>query len=1037
MRIGRWVVTGLAGAILSVSAMAQAAGRLGTIQGKVTDAESGAPIAEAQLAIISLQRGARASDQGVYRLGGLAAGTYQLKAIRIGYEAKSIPVTVRAGEVVTVDVTLKKSVTTLDVQVVTATGETQRRREQGTNTSTISVAEDVPLAAQTNFSSVLASRTAGVNVTAAGGSTGTGSRIRIRGANSLSLSNDPLLIIDGVRVNSSSGSTSIGVGGQQPSRFDDLNPDDLESVEIIKGPAGVALYGLQAANGVIQVRTKRGRNGAAKWSTFAEAGSISDPTTYPDNYWQAGVNPTSGARVSQCNIDLQAQRGCVARLSGVNGATFSDTLYRFNPLETPEITPIRDGYRSKFGANLSGGSDAIQYFFSGDLDREQGVIQNNQARRINTRANVSARPNDKLSIDVSTGYLNSTLTLPQNDNNSFGAISGGLLGRGRDCGAGTLRAGCNPGDTASRGYFNANVPASDFFVVSVQQELQRFTSSANVQYQFLPWLKGVGVTGIDILSRFDSQLIPNGKIFLSTDLAAGQRNANRFNINTYTSTGTLTATYKLLGIAATSSGSVQYTADIFRGSNASGIGLIPGTASLATTSRNFVVSETNQPFITFGGVLRQQLAFGDRLFVEGGVRTDRNSAFGVTTGFQPFPYGSASYVISDESWFPKFKQLNSARLRGAYGVSGTRPGFRDAVTTLGAVTVLTAAGETPAVTVNTAGNSTLKPEKVTEYEGGFELTTFGGTIGLEATWFNRQTTNALVARPLPPSLGNAATQFANIGQVRNSGFEGTIRANLVDMSNVKFNFGMNIATLRNKVEKLGTGIPPFFLGASQRFAEGYPAAGYWERPIISAGDFNGDGIVSRVNCPTVGGVSNPAVAGGPACEVVLDTTLTFVGGVLPSTELSFSPELTVFKHFRFSANIAHRNGAYLFNNTAFFRCQPNPNNCGQLMDRSASVAEQIRGVSALMGTRTAFIESTNFWRVREVAFTATAPQSIARKLRIRDLRLTVAGTNVLLSTPYSGFDPEVNSSAQANYTTTDFLSQPPVRRWTTRLDFNF
>ncbi len=1037
MRLGRWVVAGFAGTLLSVSAMAQAAGRLGTIQGKVTDAETGAPVAEAQMAIISLQRGARASDLGVYRLGGVPAGAYQLKAIRIGYEAKSLPVTVRAGETITLDVVLKKSVTTLDVQVVTATGETQRRREQGTNVSTISVAEDVPLAAQANFSSVLAGRTPGVNVTAAGGSTGTGSRIRIRGANSLSLSNDPLLIIDGVRVNASSGSTSIGVGGQQPSRFDDLNPDDLESVEVIKGPAGVALYGLQAANGVIQVRTKRGRNGAAKWSTFAEAGTIIDPTQYPDNYWQTGVNPTSGARVNQCNIDVQAQRGCVARVSGVNGATLTDTLYRFNPLETGGITPIRDGYRTKFGANLSGGSEAIQYFFSGDLDREQGVISNNQARRINTRANVSARPNDKLSIDVATGYLNSTLTLPQNDNNSFGAISGGLLGRGRDCGDGALRAGCQGADTASRGYFNANVPASTFFAVDVQQEIQRFTTSANVQYQFAPWLKGVGVTGIDILSRFDSQLIPNGVIFLSTDLAAGPRNANRFNINTYTSTGTLTATYKVLGIAATTSGSAQYTADIFRGSNASGIGLIPGTSSLATTSRNFVVGETNQPFITLGGVVRQQLAFGDRLFVEGGVRTDRNSAFGVATGFQPFPYASGSYVISDESWFPKPKQLNSVRMRGAFGVSGTRPGFRDAVTTLGAVTVLTAAGETPAVTVNTAGNAILKPEKVTEYEGGFDVTAFGGTIALEATWFNRQTTNALVARPLPPSLGNAPTQFANIGQVRNSGFEGTIRANLVDMDNYKFVIGMNVSTLANKVEKLGTGIPPFFLGASQRFVEGFPAAGYWERPIVAAGDFNGDGIVSRVNCPTVGGVSNPVVAGGPACEIQLDTALQFVGGVLPKTELAFSPELTLFKNFRISANIAHRRGAYLFNNTFFFRCQPNPNNCAELMDRRASVEDQIRGVSALMGTRTQFIEQTDFWRVREISFSATAPQSLSRRLRIRDLRLTVAGTNVLLSTPYTGFDPEVNSNAQANFATTDFLSQPPVRRWTTRLDFNF
>jgi len=1036
MRFGRWLVAGCAATLLSVSVSAQAAGRLGTIQGKVTDAESGAPVVEAQLAIISLQRGVRTSEAGTYRFGGLAAGTYQLKAIRIGYEAKSVPVTVGAGETVTIDITIKKSVTTLDVQVVTATGETQRRREQGSNVSTINVAEDVPLAAQVNFSSVLASRTAGVNVTAGGGSTGTGSRIRIRGANSISLNNDPLLIIDGVRVNAGSGSTSIGVGGQTPSRFDDLNPDDIESVEVIKGPAGVALYGLQAANGVIQVRTKRGRSGPARFSTFADVGTIVDVSDFPDNFGQTGVNPVTGARVANCNIDVQAQRGCALRVNGVNGATFSDTLYRFNPLETPGVTTVRDGHRTKFGANLSGGTDVVNYFFSGDFDREQGVTPINRARRVNTRANVNARPNDKLSIEVSTGYLNSTLTLPQNDNNGNGAISGGLLGRSRDCGPGVLRAGCVGLDTASRGYFNANIPASDFFAIEVQQEIQRFISSVNLQYQFLPWLKAVGVTGIDIMSRYDSSLLPNGRIFNTADNAAGTRAANRFNINTYTSTATLTATFNLFGLAATSSASGQYTSDIFRGSNASGIGLIPGTSSLATTSRNFVVGEINQPFITLGGVVRQQLAWRDRLFVEGGVRTDRNSAFGVTTGFQPFPYASASYVISEEPWFPKVKSINSLRLRGAYGLSGTRPGFRDAVTTLGAVTVLSATGETPAVTVNTAGNAILEPERVSEYEGGFELTAFDGTIALEGTYFSRTTNEALIARPLPPSLGNAGTQFGNIGQISNSGFEGTVRANLVDFSNVKFSVLGNIATLANRLDRLGAGIPAFFLGASQRFVEGSPAAGYWERPVLAAGDFNNDGIVSRVNCPTIGGASNPVIVGGPACEIQLDTALRFIGGILPKVELSFSPELTLFKYFRASANINHRRGAFILNSTADFRCSNNFN-CAELQDRSATVEDQIRGVSRLMGTRAEFVESTDLWRIREVSFSASAPPSFSQRFGVRDLRLTIAGTNVLLATAYRGLDPEVNQNGQANFATADFLSQPPVRRWTARLDFNF
>lgn len=1014
----------------------------GSITGRVTSTGAGTPgIPDAQVTIVSLQGGTRTSDNGGFRLANLPAGNFVLRVVRIGFEARSVPVTLRAGEAQVVNVELTPTVQQLDAVVTTATGETQRRREQGVNVATVKVDETVPLPAVQNFSQVMSSRVAGVNVAAAGGSSGTGSRIRIRGPNSVSLSNDPLLVIDGVRVNATSNSTTIGVGGQQPSRFDDINPEDIETIEVFKGPAGVALYGIQAANGVIQITTKRGRAGQTRWNVFSELGNLRDPTDYPLNYWQTGVNPANGSRVVQCNIDLEAQRGCIARRQGVGGAAFTDTLYTFNPLAVPSITPLRTGTRQQYGMSTAGGGDALKFFVAGDYDREFGVVGNNDIRRINARANFDIKPSEKVFVSVSTGYLNSSLDLPQNDNNANGAISGGILGRGRDCGGAAgdpLRAGCLAGDTASRGFFTANNPARNFFEIGVAQEIQRFIGSVNLRWQPVTWLQLTGVQGIDILSRFDNSLLRNGRVFTSADNAAGTRAANRFNINNYTSIGTATATYGLTSsLRAVSSASVQYNAEIVRGSNASGIGLIPGTASLATTSRNFAVGETNQPFITLGGVVRQQLQWRDRLFLEGGIRGDDNSAFGVDIGFRTTPYTQASWVISEESWFPKGRGLQSLRLRGGWGRSNTRPGFRDAATTLNAVAVA-AGGEQAAVTVNTAGNANLRPATATEWETGFDWSGFDGALALELTYFDKRTRNDLIARPLAPSLGNAGVVFDNIGEMRNRGFEALMRANLVQRPNFAFSFDVNVATLRNTLTELGEGIQPFFLGASQRFVEGFPAAGFWERPVLSAEDRNGDGIISRVNCPTVGGVSNPQVAGGPACEVVLDTALRFMGNILPRTEISFLPRLTLFRYVNIVANLNHRAGYSQFNNTFFFRCQPNPNNCRELMDRNASLADQTRGVSALMGTRALFIEPADLWRLRELAVTLAAPPSIARRFfGGREARLTLAGTNLWLSTFYSGFDPEVNAGAQANFTTSDFLSQPPVRRVSARLDLSF
>src|SRR5207237_4725302 len=226
-----------------------------------------------------------------------------------------------------------------------------------------------------------------------------------------SLSKEPLIIVDGVRVsNDFNGVGGIGVGGQVPNRLNDLNPEDIESMEVLKGPAASALYGTAAANGVIQIRTKRGRAGAPKWTGYTEGGTQQDKYSYPANFAQVGTT-TSGARTTGCTLNAQARGQCTAN---------PDSLVSFNPLM--QASPFVTGTKGTVGLSVNGGGDVASYFLSTDIDHDKGVFAPNHFGRTSVRANVNAQLAKTLTGEVSTNYVASRLAFPQNDNNILGIL---------------------------------------------------------------------------------------------------------------------------------------------------------------------------------------------------------------------------------------------------------------------------------------------------------------------------------------------------------------------------------------------------------------------------------------------------------------------------------------------------------------------------------------------------------------------------------------------------------------------------------------
>lgn len=656
-------------AVLPAVAHAQTA----TITGQVTDARTNEPLAEAQIFVAGTPRGSRTGADGRFRIAGVPEGTVQVRAIRLGYGAQSRTLNLAAAQSVAMDFALVASATTLDEIVVTATGASELRRESGVTVGRIETSK-VPLAAAPTLSNVLNARSPGLLVDQSGGTTGTSSRIRIRGSNSINLTNEPLLIVDGVRVNNSNTSFSIGLGGQTISRFDDINPDEIESVEVIKGPAAASLYGTAAANGVIQVRTKRGGSGPARWNVYAETGTLKDYIDYPANYRQIGISPT-GARVTSCTIDAQA------RGSAPGGCTPKpDSLLSFNPIET--VSPFRNGFRNSVGVNVGGGTDVATYFFSAEQDNEQGVYEASRLKRINLRANINARVASRADLQASVGYFSSRGQFPFNDNTASGAISAGLIGKAFDCSPATFKQQTLCGaDSLSRGYFTANVGPADYFVIQSKQANERFTGGLNANLQVFSWLQAIGQTGMDIVQRHDHQLTPANRVAFSPTTLEGSRFSNRLYIPTYNTSGSLVATYQLASsLQSTTSAGAQYTRENFRSTSGFGAKILPGTGSLDGTSARFAVDEDNQEVVTLGLYAQQKFGWRDRLFLNVAVRGDQGSTFGSKFGKIYYPSLSISHVISEESWFPRFGALDQFRWRIATGRSGQRPSFRQAET---------------------------------------------------------------------------------------------------------------------------------------------------------------------------------------------------------------------------------------------------------------------------------------------------------------------------------------------------------------------
>lgn len=829
----------------------------GSIRGRVVDAGNRQALDAAQVVIEGVQIGMLTDESGSFVLTGVPVGTHVLRVSRIGYRSTRREVSIVAGVESSIDMDLSREVLSLDGVVVTGTPGRVERRAVGNVVEQIPVAEIVEAGQVLTVEQALNMRVPGVMLMPAPGSVGEDSApLRIRGSSSVSLPNDPIFYMDGVRINSG---RSFPRATGAVSRLNDINPADIESVEVIKGPAAATLYGTEASSGVVQIITRKGRVGPPAFDLSVEAGAMLPPVDQiPINY---GLTP-SGEVISHNLYEAEIER------SGTE-------WYQRGPLRT-------------YGLSVRGGADRLRYFGSVQRTDLEGVVDWNWERRTNGRITLSSQLGEQLALDVSTMYSSGTMRRPHG---AWGAFVWGSPLTAEDAGG-----------TASprRGFWDRPLEADrDGHEEIVAAD--RVIWSVQLQHHPLRWLTNYLIAGTDLTWEERRETIvrePDAPFgFWGTEgLGASYVTSIESRFNTLDAASTLTAELGGGVKAATSVGFQYFGKRVERVDTEGGAFLLPGAGAL--TSAKEAIEENS----SVGLYLQEQLDWRDRVYLTGAVRADDNSAFGAQFETAIYPKVSATWIVHEEPFWPD-EIANQFRLRGAWGTAGRQP---DSFAATRLYEAVPGPGEVSVATPVEYGNPELGPEIGEELELGFDAAFLQDRIQVALTRYWKTTRDAIVARELSPSLGFPGTQLINLGRTKNWGYEFSLQAQVLEHESVSGDIGVGFATMHNRIEDLG-GVERIPIRRARHHVAGYPLASQFEYVILSAEFVSGDnGPVTNLMCD--GGTGPDGLRPGGEPVPCSEAPLLYHGPSEPTWTVSLRPRLQLFGNLELGASIDAQGG---------------------------------------------------------------------------------------------------------------------------------
>jgi TonB-dependent starch-binding outer membrane protein SusC len=971
--IGVLSAIALIGAGLPAGASAQTG--TGTISGVVTAATTGQPVNGVQVTILGTSLGTLTNVGGRYSITRVPAGTHTMQIVYVGYGTQTQQITVADGQAATADFHLEVSAVSLDEIVVTGTAGAVERRKIGVSLASVDMSKITEAQPITDFGQALEGRIPGLRSIGVVGGVGATRELRIRGTDSFSLNQRPVIYIDGVRVDGSGGEWgSMGQstccafsGGAGEDRLSDLNPDEVDRVEVIKGPAAATLYGSEASGGVIQIFTKKGRNNSpANFSLTTSVGFNRHRANFPTH--------------------LRSERP----IYGKDGFVALD----------PNQTLIENGLINNYDLTVDGGGENITYFVSGGFSLEEGSVKPNDQKRGNLRVNLNWTVGDNFTVGVTSGYVRNRINSLQSGNNWLGIYTNALLSNPRNA---------TP-EAPYGGGLDVTVPDSK--AITTYSDADRWTGAVTLNYSPSSNFTHKATFGLDAVNDQKTRNLPFGKhyTYIGTN---GERNIGYRNARKFTADYLGNLNYSLPWFSGAFAFGGQAYWDVTSESMATGKDFAgPGVTSVGGAARTFGDEQYNEE-INIGGFAQNRFDLGD-LFITAAVRIDGNSAFGTNYGFQVYPKADMAYNLPD-GLRPGF--LSSAKLRAAIGTAGKAPRAFDQFQTYTPNTVL---DDEAGVSPNNPGNTELQPENKVEVETGFDLGLIDNRVGVNFTFYNATTTNALLGIALPPSLGFSSSQLRNVGKILNRGIEVSLNTTLVDASKFRWSANVNYEWTHNEILDLGE------------------SAVYDSLPVYA--DNGGDmpirwdyfySLGNRREGYPVGTFVSRKIVGWDATDQshIRSTYSTYLGQLFPGHLASLSNDFQLGQALRLNVQFRGEWGAVMANSDRSYGVRQYAyDEYNQFLDADGNPTAQADSVLDYMRLVTPADSRDNI-RLQELSLSYKIPESLSARFGLRGSSITLAGYNLMWWDHCNCPDPNQQYQGGNNFSTSPFLGLPQPRRF--------
>ena len=993
-----------------------------TITGKVTAKEDGSALPGVSIQVKGTKVGTQTGADGKFSIK-VAQGQSALTFSFIGF----VPKTITLGNGSNINVSLESDSKVLSEVVVVGYG-TQSKKEITGSQSTVKAA-DIANAPILSPEQALQGRAPGVQVTQSSGTPGGGISVRVRGPSSIGASNQPLYIVDGVPINTGS-YTQLAAGGQLTNSLGDINPSDIESLEVLKDAAATAIYGSRASGGVVLITTKRGANQPTR---------LSFNSYYGVQEAQKQLETITGPEY--INLMNEGVYKYVWDAFGVN-----NTAYNYNWLTGASANPadypttnwqdeiFRTAVVKNYDLSVRGGNDKTKFSVSGSYFDQDGIVINTGYKRYSGRVNIDTKVSDKFNVGISSSFSNATSNRVNNDNNIYGVVSGSIL-----LGPHVPVYNAN-GTWGGDPYSSVDNPVASAYETTFSAVNNRLFANAFGEYKITDNLKFKTSFGMDYVQSRDRRFYPTtvnaGKGAKGSGAEGYNQEMNIVNENILSFNKTFAGKHALNAVAG-----ITYQTSQYESLFASATGF-PGN-TIRRVSAGAVKTDASSSGTSFGLVsylARANYSFADKYIIQGSVRVDGSSRFGANNRYATFPAASVAWRASEENFLKNSKLISDLKFRASYGETGNQEiGNFGSLGLYGVGAYI----QTGSLAPTQLENADLTWETAKSYNFGFDLGFFDNRLSFTVDGYRRNTENLLLGQPLVGSSGFTSVQ-KNIGSVKNEGLELGLNAVIVTGKNFKWDASFNYTKNKNEVSTLYGGVP---------FASGFAS---WVEQGQSLGAFRGY-IVDRLfqssgdvsSSPThtsstrAGDIKFKDLNGDNVINALDQQIMgqglpTFFGGLTNNIK---------YKNFDVSIFFQFSGGNQIYNNTRAFSEGMNGlfGQTTAVLNRWTPTNTNTNIPRAIYGdtpnnrrTSTRWLEDGDFIRLKNANIGYTFSPSLVKRLKLNSLRMYVAGQNLWTKTKYQGLDPEVSTFSDTNTAPgTDFLTFPQARTYTFGINVGF